>query len=99
MTSNMMPINIICFCYCSCEYFVLQRYVLGAFVNWEILALTCGFLPLVFLVLMIFMPESPRYFLIKNNVTEAKEALRWLRGADNVEVVEEELQMASGQTE
>lgn len=74
---------------------LISRYVFGVFLSWDWLALVCGFVPLLFLVLIIFMPESVRYLLTKGHVTEAKEALRWLRGARTAEDVEDELNMVN----
>ena len=64
---------------------------MGVGVTWEWLALICGFGPLVFLVLMIFPPESPRWLISKGKHAEATEALRWLRGASSSQDVEEEI--------
>ncbi|CAG7718425.1 unnamed protein product [Allacma fusca] len=70
---------------------ILFVYVVGDAVSWEWLSLISGFGPLVFLVLMIFPPESPRWLISVGKHTEASESLRWLRGASSSQDVEEEL--------
>lgn len=70
---------------------ILFTYVIGVGLSWEWNALICGFGPLVFLVLMIFPPESPRWLISAGKHAEASESLRWLRGASSSQEVEEEL--------
>jgi len=67
--------------------------VLGSFVSWQWLSLICGFVPLIFLVAMIFVPESPRYLLTKGKTAEASQALCWLRGKTSATDVEDELRI------
>lgn len=50
--------------------------------DWGWLAITCSIPPALMLVLMCFMPETPRYLLAQGKRREAEEALRFLRGAD-----------------
>jgi len=69
------------------------RYVFGTFVTWRILTLACAAVPAVFLIIMIFMPESPRHLFAKGRVPEAARALYWLRGVNSSEQVKDELHL------
>ncbi|CAG7716652.1 unnamed protein product [Allacma fusca] len=72
---------------------ILFVYVVGDLAPWGWLSLVSGFGPLVFLVLMIFPPESPRWLISNGKYLEASEALQWLRGASCSQDVEEELNL------
>jgi len=60
---------------------VMLCYVLGFWLNWSYLALVSAILPLPFLILMITIPETPRYLISQNKAVEARSSLQWLRGA------------------
>ena len=70
---------------------ILLVYILGAFLDWRIVASVPTILMYTLLcVALIFIPESPVWLLGHKGVGEGKEALQWLRnGAD----VEEELEI------
>ncbi|RWS08000.1 solute carrier family 2: facilitated glucose transporter member 8-like isoform X1 [Dinothrombium tinctorium] len=62
---------------------VLLSYIIGSFVSWSWLALTCTVYPLIMLILLCFMPETP-IFLIKNgHIREANDVLVFLFGSDS----------------
>jgi hypothetical protein len=63
----------------------------GTFADWQWLALICGFVPLVFLIAMIFVQESPRYLLMKGKNAEASQALCWFRKKNSSQDVDDEL--------
>lgn len=54
----------------------------GLFLDWRWLAICCSIPPTLLMVLMCFMPETPRFLLSKGKRHEAGEALRFLRGPD-----------------
>ena len=70
---------------------ILLVYILGAFLDWRIVASVPTILMYTILcVALIFIPESPVWLLGHRGVEEGKDALQWLRnGAD----VEEELEI------
>lgn len=74
-----------------CALYTINRYTFGAFLTWQWLSLVCGFVPLVFIVFMIFMPESPWYTLVQGQIQDATDALCWLRGTEDPELVQDEL--------
>ncbi|XP_076860242.1 solute carrier family 2, facilitated glucose transporter member 6 [Brachyhypopomus gauderio] len=61
----------------------LALYALGLVLPWRWLAVA-GELPvLVMVVLLSFMPNSPRYLITQGKRDEACRALKWLRGAES----------------
>nr|CAD7410226.1 unnamed protein product [Timema poppensis] len=44
----------------------------------------CVFVPIVFVILFVFMPESPYFYFSKNRNDYAHKSLKWLRGHDDV---------------
>lgn len=56
--------------------------VAGLFMDWRWLAICCSVPPTLMMVLMCFMPETPRFLLSQGKRREAEEALRFLRGPD-----------------
>lgn len=61
--------------------------------NWSTLAFVSSSIPVIVCGLMLLMPESPRYLLMKKNKVAASKALQWLRGATSHEEVMEELNL------
>lgn len=59
---------------------ILYSYVLGSTVNYQWLGILCGLIPVVFLIIFFFMPETPVYLLKKDKRQEAEKVLQWLRG-------------------
>lgn len=47
-----------------------------------VLSLVCGLIPIIFGVIFVFMPESPYYWVSKNQTEKAVSSLKWLRGND-----------------
>ncbi|XP_037254941.1 solute carrier family 2, facilitated glucose transporter member 8 isoform X1 [Falco biarmicus] len=52
----------------------------GITLNWRWLAVLCSFPSCIMLLLMSFMPETPRFLLNRNKRSEAIASLRFLRG-------------------
>ena len=65
---------------------ILVMYILGSGLNWRFVCI----IPVSVLILqscnLVFIPESPVWLLGHSGVKEAREALQWLRAADDVEV-------------
>ncbi|XP_061838089.1 solute carrier family 2, facilitated glucose transporter member 6 [Nerophis lumbriciformis] len=71
----------------SCPQFTavfgaLVLYALGLVLPWRWLAVVGGVPALLMVVLLVFMPDSPRRLLSLEREQQAELALRWLRGAD-----------------
>lgn len=69
----------------------LCRYIVGAFTSWRVTSIVCGVVPVLHLIAMFFVPETPHYLLSKGQTEKAASALQWLRGAPSVQDVEPEL--------
>uniref|UniRef100_UPI00398F66BB solute carrier family 2, facilitated glucose transporter member 8 n=1 Tax=Pristiophorus japonicus TaxID=55135 RepID=UPI00398F66BB len=61
---------------------IMGAYVGGMLLTWYWLAVLSSLPPTIMVVLMCFMPETPRYLLRKNKRAEALNALAWLRGPE-----------------
>ncbi|XP_034783455.1 solute carrier family 2, facilitated glucose transporter member 8-like [Acipenser ruthenus] len=61
---------------------IMGAYIAGLVLDWRWLAVVCSLPPALMLVLMCFMPETPRYLLTQNRRAEACVALRFLRGPE-----------------
>lgn len=48
--------------------------------DWSQLAFLGGSLPIPFLLLMLIIPETPRWYVSRNRTEDARKALKWLRG-------------------
>ena len=60
---------------------ILYSYVMGVFLKWNLLAIVEAIPPTLLIILMFFMPETPRWLLAHNRRHDALKALRWLRGS------------------
>lgn len=61
---------------------ILLAYAAGYGMNWSELAYLGGALPIPFLILMFFIPETPRWFVSRGKEPQARKALQWLRGRE-----------------
>jgi len=58
---------------------VTIEYALGAVVTWTVLAGISATIPILALILILFMPETPNWLLTQGRTEEAKEALKKFR--------------------
>ncbi|XP_015116904.1 facilitated trehalose transporter Tret1-2 homolog [Diachasma alloeum] len=68
---------------------ILLVYALGATFRWSIVAFAGTVLPLVALVSLSFVCESPVWLMRRGKREDAKKALLWLRGGDEKQVKSE----------
>lgn len=59
---------------------ILFVYAVGSGGSVFTLSIICGCIPIVFAVIFVFMPESPYYWVSKNQTEKAVASLKWLRG-------------------
>eukprot|EP00095_Tigriopus_kingsejongensis_P001396 maker-scaffold205_size259573-snap-gene-1.45 protein:Tk01396 transcript:maker-scaffold205_size259573-snap-gene-1.45-mRNA-1 annotation:"hypothetical protein DAPPUDRAFT_304267" len=62
----------------------LLTYVVGAYLPWNYLSYFCVAFPVLLLLGMLLMPESPSWLLTKGQEDRAHDSLTWLRGNKNV---------------
>lgn len=61
---------------------ILVCFIAGKYMDWSILAYFGAMLPAPYLIMMFFIPETPRWYVANNKNALAKKALIWLRGKD-----------------
>lgn len=59
---------------------ILFVYSVGYGLSVKTFSIVCATLPIVFGVIFVFMPETPHYWVSKNNTDKAIKSLKWLRG-------------------
>lgn len=69
---------------------IFVQFILGSFLTWRNVALVCSFMPIITIFALYFVPESPYWLLTKGRVSEARNALCWLRGWVTFNHVEQE---------
>ncbi|XP_062561783.1 facilitated trehalose transporter Tret1-like [Armigeres subalbatus] len=67
-------------------------FLLGTFTTWRITAAICVSVPLLTMIAICFVPETPMWLLSKNRNDDARKSLQWLRGWVSPEAVEKEFQ-------
>lgn len=55
-------------------------FFLGGITTWRMTALICSMVPVVTVIAICFVPETPFWLMAKNRKEEAKRSLMWLRG-------------------
>ncbi|XP_031775327.1 facilitated trehalose transporter Tret1 isoform X2 [Apis florea] len=59
---------------------ILICFTAGMYLAWRNLALLGACIPILFLILMFLIPETPRWYISKGKIKEARKSLQWLRG-------------------
>ncbi|XP_046662007.1 facilitated trehalose transporter Tret1-like isoform X1 [Homalodisca vitripennis] len=59
---------------------VLISFAVGAYLDWRQLAFVVAGAPLMLLMSILYIPETPSYLVLSGREQEAAKALRWLRG-------------------
>ncbi|XP_058121179.1 facilitated trehalose transporter Tret1-2 homolog [Anopheles ziemanni] len=78
---------------------VLIQYTLGAFTTWKVLSGISVVVPVLALVLMLFMPETPNYLVSKQKPEKALKSLAKLRGSSvNIEREVDQLKAFAAKT-
>lgn len=75
---------------------ILAIYTFGAYVRWNWLAIVCVVPPVLLSSLMVPMPESPRWLVMKGRIEEAKEVVQWLCGGSSATVADDIARIQSG---
>lgn len=59
---------------------ILISFSLGAYLNWDQLALVVAAAPVLLFLALLFIPETPSSLLLRGKEDEAADSLQWLRG-------------------
>ena len=59
---------------------IFVTYTIGAFVEWDVLCYILASFPVIMLIGMLFVPETPSWLLANNREEEARLSLQRLRG-------------------
>lgn len=70
---------------------LLFTFTVGPCVSYNNLILILLLLSIVYWLIFGFMPESPYFYIMKNDITEAYKSLTWLRECDNEYEIKKEL--------
>lgn len=73
---------------------ILFVYAVGPYVSVKVLAWILFALPIIFIVVFVWLPESPYYLLDKERTEDARSSLQWLRGNDAIEEELERMKVA-----
>ncbi|CAG4995479.1 unnamed protein product [Parnassius apollo] len=61
---------------------ILISYSLGAYLNWQQLALVVAAAPVLLFLALLFIPETPSSLFLRGKEEDAADSLQWLRGPD-----------------
>lgn len=73
---------------------ILIAYAIGPYVSFNAFALILLVIPIIFISIFVWLPESPYYLVSTNKVPEAVKSLVWLRGHKNVNSELQEIEIA-----
>nr|XP_018915857.1 PREDICTED: facilitated trehalose transporter Tret1-2 homolog isoform X1 [Bemisia tabaci] len=68
----------------------LAVYSLGSLTDWQHVALISAAVPVICIIILFQIPETPMWLMSKGRAAEALEALQWLRGWTTADMVEDE---------
>ncbi|XP_075987390.1 facilitated trehalose transporter Tret1-like [Anticarsia gemmatalis] len=67
-------------------------HLIGSFLSWQMTAVICVAFPFISLVITIYSPESPSWFVAKGRFEDCRQVFHWLRGNDEDEELEAMIQ-------
>ncbi|RZF35770.1 hypothetical protein LSTR_LSTR012068 [Laodelphax striatellus] len=66
-------------------------YICGSFLHWRTATLSAAIIPMLALVAVYMIPETPIWLISKGKIKEAEKSLCWLRGWVEPEAIKQEL--------
>lgn len=69
---------------------IFMVFFLGSIFSWRQVALICAIVPIMTLIAVFFVPETPIFLISKRRTEDALNSLRWLRGWVSPEAVANE---------
>lgn len=81
---------------------ILFVYAIGPYVTWTTLSVLCAVFPVLLIVAMLIVPESPTYLVKQGRRSDAAVALKWFWGANcntqsAVEAIQSDLDAVKGE--
>ncbi|KAL1122402.1 hypothetical protein AAG570_003806 [Ranatra chinensis] len=70
---------------------ILVCFIVGKYLDWSQLALLGACLSIPYILLGFMIPETPRWYIGKNNAKAAQKSLQWLRGEGGAEDIGREM--------
>ena len=91
LVQELLPYRLRNYANCICAFFWASGYGIAAAVgyfihNWNYMFIAVSFLVLVLSLPVFFCVESPRYYLMTNNIDGAKESLKFLASLNNIDL-------------
>lgn len=59
---------------------VFSQFLMALFLEWRAITIVSSCVPIIAIILLFFVPESPHWLILRHRNEEAKESLMWLRG-------------------
>lgn len=59
---------------------IMFTHVIGTFISWQRTSAICSLFPVLSVVLLLFVPESPTWLISKGRVEDGAKSFYWLRG-------------------
>lgn len=75
--------------YCMMWAGFLLEYILGSLLSFDNFTYECAFTSVVFFAAFVWQPESPYFYLMTNNVEDARRSLSWFLNISDEEVEKE----------
>lgn len=69
-----------CFFQLLLVFGILYGFIVGGLCTPFVMNVACGVLPIIFLIIFIWMPETPVYLIQKGKDEQAQKSMKWLRG-------------------
>lgn len=75
----------------------IDRFTIGSVTSYQLQSCLSILPPILFFLLMMFIPESPKYLVENGKTGEAIKSLMWFRMAETPELVKNELKKVNKQ--
>uniref|UniRef100_U5EUX1 Facilitated trehalose transporter Tret1 n=1 Tax=Corethrella appendiculata TaxID=1370023 RepID=U5EUX1_9DIPT len=82
---------------------ILFVYVVGAYTHWQHLSIVCVIFPVLLIIAMVFIPESPTYLVKQGQRVKAGISLKWFWGQNcdtqtQLQAIQTDIDAVSGET-